>query len=432
MVDVTPPIGDHLCGGCLPTSIGIETPLYLRGLILSANGTRYVLAAIDYCVLRGRSQDRFVQALAEAAGVEPEHATLHSTHVHDAPLIDEETHALIEGQTPPLHNEKFFEVVLRNSRAAIESTLKTIGAPVGGVAFTRHRVEKFASARRVLDEKGHCLTRWSVCLDDELRAAPEGRIDPMLDQVVLHGEGNEPLVCLSFYASHPQVADRRRLVSSDCVGVALELFERTNPGVFPIYFTGCAGDVTAGKYTSSNRDRNRLDFGLRLFDAMQSAFLKAAPRPLEKVGWRDRVKNVPLRAIPESESHFASAIDDREVPLPEKYTAALKLHRLRANIDTYPFRISRLDLNDIKILFLPAEMMVDYQLYAKSQAGCPLAIAAYGGSSLIYVPTDEMYSQGGYEVDPRVSEIAPGSEALVKRAIDLVLCDTAQELKSNG
>ena len=50
-IDVTPPVGGYLCGGFHPPSVGFESPLFLRGAVLSDGRTSVVLAAIDYVYL---------------------------------------------------------------------------------------------------------------------------------------------------------------------------------------------------------------------------------------------------------------------------------------------------------------------------------------------------------------------------------------------
>ena len=43
-------------------------------------------------------------------------------------------------------------------------------------------------------------------------------------------------------------------VSSDFCGLAREKRARDEPGVFQVYFTGCAGNVTAGKYNDGAKE----------------------------------------------------------------------------------------------------------------------------------------------------------------------------------
>ncbi len=240
---------------------------------------------------------------------------------------------------------------------------------------------------------------------------------------MLYDTEHTPFTCLSFYACHPQVSDGRRLWSGDTVGVALDLFEQTYPKVFPIYFTGCAGDITAGKYTTTNRPRNRLLFGLRLFDGMAAAFEKARPRPLRQIDWHDSQFGMPLCETPYDVEHYAAILDDPAPTSNTKYKAAIKYHKLKEQMTVYPYRLSRLSLDGMHILFLPAEMCVPYQLFAKAQCKGELAVAAYGDSFLNYIATDEAFDQGGYEVDPAWTEVGKGNEGRIKEAIERIFAE---------
>ncbi len=422
IVDVTPPLGDYLEGGMYERATDIETPLYLRGLVLDQGATRHVIAAIDYCYLICRSHHRLNDAIAAAAGVSPANATVQSVHTHGSPVIFEENHALLESHVPGLHNETWFANLLSTVRAVIQQTVDGPGIAVSGVASSSHPVHEFASTRRVLDEHNRCSIRWSVCDEPDIRAAPEGKIDPMMDQIVFYDEAGEPCVCVSAYASHPQVGGTYHTISGDTAVPALDVFTKSNPDVFPIYFTGCAGDVTAGKYTTSNGHRNRLAFALKLYDAMQAA-LDSAPRPEApgELAWSDHVVPMPLREEPFDEDHCQAVFADPAQSRQDKFLYAWKLMKLLSGCSHYPFRVTRLSIGDIRMLFMPSELCVEYQLYAKRVADGPLLVAAYGDCFLNYVATDEAFDQGGYEVDPMWTEVKQGCEPIIKMAIDHVL-----------
>jgi hypothetical protein len=118
-----------------------------------------------------------------------------------------------------------------------------------------------------------------------------------------------------------------------------------------------------------------------------------------------------LRAVEESAAALAERIRE-DSWRSAKYLAAAKLWRLREGLDTNPFEVSRLSLNGISALFMPAETCVSYQLHAKAQG--VTAVAAYGDCFLKYVAADEAFDQGGYEVDPRWTEVERGIEGRVK------------------
>lgn len=422
-VDVTPPCEDYICGGLQERGEGVESPLFLRGIVLDSEKERYVLAAIDYCYMIGQSHDRFITMLAEAARTTGDKVTIHSNHVHDAPLLYEEVHTLIHEYCRDLiiHNEDYVADVLNRSAEAVAQAIAEGGIKIGRIAFTSHAVDQFASTRRVLDGEGRCHIRWSVTEDQWIRSQPEGRIDPMLDQITFFDQRSEPRVCLNFYACHPQVSNGRKQISSDTIGVALNLFERRHPGVFPVYFDGCGGDITAGKYTTDDRPRNRLVFGVRLYDAMEEAFLKVRPSEPGPVEWVDHRFDVPLRGFELSRRDYEAILRHPGNLPKDKYLAALKLVRMLRNQMTYNCRFTRMSLGRLHMLFMPAEMCVEYQLYAKSRCDGYLAVAAYGDSFLNYVATDAAFDEGGYEVRPEWTEVDRGIEQILKRGIDDVL-----------
>jgi hypothetical protein len=190
--------------------------------------------------------------------------------------------------------------------------------------------------------------------------------------------------------------------------------------VFHLHFDGCGGDVTAGKYSTANRKRNRLVLGVRLFDAMEEAFRKARPAPCGNVHWSTEFFDVPLAPVDGDEAHFADILRNDDWRS-NKYMAATKLLRLREGLDRYPYRMTRLGLGDTGLLFLPAEMCVEYQLYAKRRWSGPLAVAAYGDCFLKYIATDAAFDQGGYEIDPKWTEVGKGIEPILKARMDALL-----------
>ena len=60
------------------------------------------------------------------------------------------------------------------------------------------------------------------------------------------------MLAWSCYAVHPMSYYGRGGVSADFPGMARARRQSDDPGVFQIYFTGCAGDTTAGKYNTGD------------------------------------------------------------------------------------------------------------------------------------------------------------------------------------
>jgi len=85
------------------------------------------------------------------------------------------------------------------------------------------------------------------------------------------------IASLSFYATHPQVANGRKLYSADAPGEAMRLVAEHAPGAQHAFFTGPGGNVTAGKYSSrDDLEGNLRRFGKLLADGI-SLNLAACP-----------------------------------------------------------------------------------------------------------------------------------------------------------
>jgi hypothetical protein len=64
-----------------------------------------------------------------------------------------------------------------------------------------------------------------------------------------------------------------------------------------------------------------------------------------------------------------------------------------------PIVLSSLHINNIRLLHLPAECFVEYQLRAQQLGGTRfVATAAYGDGGPWYIPVKEEYPHSGYEV----------------------------------
>jgi hypothetical protein len=67
---------------------------------------------------------------------------------------------------------------------------------------------------------------------------------------------------------------------------------------------------------------------------------------------------------------------------------------------------------------------VEYQLAAKAKRpDLFVAMAAYGDYGPWYIGTAVAYEQGGYETTPPASNVGPGAEAELSRAIAKLLRD---------
>ncbi|MCS7238497.1 MAG: hypothetical protein NZ899_09525 [Thermoguttaceae bacterium] len=418
VADLTPPVDGHPLIWLTPVKV-VETPLLAKGILLEAGGSRYVLCSIDWCGLANSSYRLFVDKTAAAASCPPEHVFVHTVHQHTAPYTDGDAQRLLNaaGFEPLYVDFKFLEEAAGRLAQAVKQAVAQL-EPFDQVGFAAVPVAEVASNRRVKTPEGKMLVRYSSCKDPNLRAMPEGLIDPLLRTVTLARDG-KPLVRLHFYATHPQSFYGDPRASYDVPGFARERLEKEE-AVFQIYFTGCAGNITMGKYNDGSREA-RDALTERLYKAMAEACRQTRYESLKSLRWKSLPVVLPARSDP------GYSPVDMEARM--KNPALNPVQRVRAachlafhNRASQPFNFCALFINDGVIVGLPGESFVEYQLYAQSlRPGKFVAVAAYGDIATGYICTEVAFSEGGYE--PTESALAPEAESVMKEALAQLLKD---------
>jgi len=245
---------------------------------------------------------------------------------------------------------------------------------------------------------GHIGTmRGSKCVDPALIALPEGPIDPLLRTVAFY-DGATKIVACHYYATHPMSYYGDGHVSSDFCGLARKRRQREEPACTQLYFTGCAGNIAAGKYNDGT-PAARVQLTDRIHAGMVTAEAALRPVPLKRVSWR----TAELFAQPNPAlglDALRELMDKRTDSLALRMRPAFKLALIERCARRVPFILSTLQLDDITLLHLPAEPFVDFQLFAQSlRPGRTVAVAGYGDGGPWYIPTKGEFPAGGYEID---------------------------------
>jgi hypothetical protein len=407
--DMTPQPGDPLIW-TTPAQRTTDA-LLAKGVIIESGGQRYVLCSVDWCGMGNRTHALMRAGIARAATTTVDRVALHVVHQHTAPYVDSSAYDLLRaaGAGVPGFSDDALERLASRLATAVSGAAAKLQT-VDRVGTSRVRVRRVASTRRLCNPDGSIQVRFSAGgKDPELRAAPEGDIDPYL-LTLTFAQGARPLVRLHYYATHPQTFCCEGTVSADIVGAARERLEREE-GVPQIYFTGAAGDVTVGKYNDGSV-KAREELTGRLHDAMRKSGRVTRFVPVqEEAGWR----TTPLR-LPKSEETGAQPFTDSEVP-DARYRRAIR--QVFASREE-PLEVQALRLGRAWVVHLPGEPMLEFQRYAQQvRKGSWVAVVGYGDMAPGYICTAAAYYEGGYE--PGASNTAPGAEEAMKAAIRTVL-----------
>lgn len=422
--DITPPLGSPLCYGHITPAKKVVDPLSARGIVLLGSDKPIVLLALDWVGANNGAQDVWKQKLASALNTTPDRCAVHCLHQHDAPGVDISANALLKKQdlNEVMYNEDYLNDVFARTIQAAQASLKT-ALPVTHVGTGKGKVAQFASNRRILGTDGKVkIVRFSSSRNPDAIAAPVGTIDPFVRLLSLWSQ-DQPLVILSYYATHPQSYYGKGGISCDTVGLARGLHEKQTPGVLHVHFNGAGGNIGAGKFNNGDPE-NRPLLAQRLAKGMQQAWETTTKTPVtaNEVNWKAKPVLLPLRDTLD-ETKLTEILENPKARLTDRIRAARDLDYLTRTQQGITIDITRLQIGPAQVIHMPGELFVEYQLAAQKMVpGDFVCMAAYGDQGPGYIGTKVAYPQGGYETG-RVSRTAP--------EVEDTLMQTLQELLTN-
>ena len=421
-VDATPAVGTRMAYEVAIRDA--DLPLRCRGVVISGAGDPIVLCAVDWIGIGNGAHDAFREGLAAAAGTSADRVAVHALHQHDAPQADFTAEKLLTDLGATGH-ERFdgtlARAVIARAAAAIRAALPQ-GKALSHVGCGRAAVAGIASNRRLIGADGK-LRAWraSATKDAALRAEPDGTIDPFVQALVLF-DGATPLAVVTTYATHPMSYYRTAVPGPDFPGIARLLRTQDVPTALHVHFTGAAGNIAAGKYNDGTH-ANRVILATRLATGMRQAFEAAVadrrPVTAADVGFTA----VPVRLAPRGDlDRAALEAKVRDGSDRGTFAAADTLAFLDRARQGHAIPVSCLRVGRVRMLHLPGELFVEYQLAAQAmRPDLQVMLAAYGDYGPGYIGTAAAYGEGGYEVLPTSSFVGPEAEAPLLAAIRTLL-----------
>lgn len=418
--DVTAPVGHGMMGGAWLAK-SVSDPLEANGLVVLGDGLPVVFVAVDWCEIRNEAYARWQEALALAAGTEPERVLVTTVHQHDAPVADLEAERILRKRklAGSVCDLEFHERAVQKVARALVDSLDA-ARPFTQIGVGQARVEQVASNRRyTLPDGSVRFDRTSSTRNPVAIAADEGLIDPYLKSLSFWNE-ETPLAAVSFYAVHPMSYYGQGEVSADFPGLARRRRQLDVPRVKQIYASGCSGNVVAGKYNDGAREQRTVLAG-RLHAAMEGAWASTVRHPV--LGYK--LRTAPLVLEPRNDSGFTTAdleakLDAESDPFKQCLAAMGLSWRRRLNAER-PIQATAIDFGSAQLLLLPGEAYVEYQLAAPQiRPGSFVCVAGYGDGATGYIPTEKHFA----ERDSNLGDwcwVAPGCEARMYQAIREVL-----------
>ncbi|QEG39965.1 hypothetical protein [Roseimaritima ulvae] len=417
-LDATPPVGSMMAYDRVRRVDELE--LRCRGVVLLGADKPIVLCAIDWIGVANEAHDIFRATLAEAAGTTPDRVTVHALHQHDAPRCDFSAERILHElgvSDLGTHDSSFTRPWLQGLKPAVADAIAK-AKPVTHAGYGVADVEKVASNRRIPDEQGMIrAVRYTTCRDPKLRAEPEGVVDRQLSSLSFW-DNDQPVAVLTYYATHPQSYYRTGVPSPDFPGIARFMRGQDMPDTLHVHFNGAGGNIGAGKYNDGSK-KNRMILAGRMADAMERAYQATTKFPLaaESVGW-----DVVSVELPPAKHLDAEKLREQMSDPAIAVGLASRLAWLQRCQSGHKIDLACLKVGDVRVLHMPGELFVEYQLAAKAlRPDLKVAMAAYGDYGTAYIGTAEAYGQGGYETSERATNVDARAEPILMDGIRQLL-----------
>lgn len=431
---ITPPAGVDLTGyGNRPSSsAGKHDDLYVRALVLEADGRQVALVSLDLLGFEIPDAGSLRRQIEGETDIPVDAILLNCSHTHAGPAT---MRLRGLGERDPAYDALLVRWILGAVRAAQDGLEPaTLRWGESEARIGRNRRQRRPDGQMVIGEND------------------AGPYDPRVAVLRLDRADGSPLAVWFSHATHPVTFGNENVrFSADFPGAAIEALKRLQPGgrssFVGMFAQGCCGDINPRRRggMAEIRSSGRILGAAAAIAAEEATVIEAAPlaaacETLALPTLSPAVAEVQVfreQHTARLEQLRAEGADPYRLRHPEAMIAwaddALAAARLPPEERTLPFPVQALRIGPVAIVAMAGEVFVRIGQEVVRRSPFPHTVAlGYSNGCLGYVPTADAYPLGGYEVADAYRYfgtlmVAPESEALILAAVDRLLAQAAAQ-----
>lgn len=412
--NINPPDGLHLAGYggrdvAAPAS-GIHDDLFVSALWFDHGGEKVLLLSYDLLLFDKRDVAKFKAKLHAEFALEPRQILLNTSHTHNAPNTC--TWGPGGSVNPP--DAKYMQAILD---ATVDAARRACDAAKPVLMYAGYTTTKLPVSRRMLNTEGKA----------EWRPDPNVPILNSLPFLLLrespHADGKP--VCLLYCVScHPSTTGGH-VITADYPGAANRYLDQALGTTCAMFLQGCGGDTKASVIANGAPDASNgptwrsgnwddIDRAGKIVADDVLAALKNAPQIAPSVATAITETRLPLHNLftRQQLSEFAnkptrdwlSAWAQSQLAILDK-GQSLATH---APIAVQAIRLSK----DLRLIAIEGEPVANIGRHAERlfRNGITFPVGYSNGQGL-YIPSESMLPEGGYEVESAHEYGFPGTLA---------------------
>ena len=378
-IDITPdyPVMLRGFGGRDTPSTGVIHPVYAKALAIGKPGQPpAVLIAVDICVLHEAFVRDVAQRIQKSTNLPRQRLAFTVTHSHSTSALKDASLTLYG-----LPRRPEFEALVERYTNDLADWLEQV-------------------AVKALGQRKPARLAWgigSVPLAHNRRTAG-GPVDNDMPLLVIRDLNGKIRALYLSYACHCLTfGSGNYKINGDWAGYAQAALQADHPGTVALLSIGCGADSNPTRSGQGKNDQEIAAIQGRQFADEVNRLLKTSLKPVRgPMEVQYNVIDLPLRDHPTLEHWQKHA--------PNSLYARVQLERLQEgkSLDTavaYPIQSWTFG-SDLAIVFLSAEVVVDYSLRLKREFDRNrIWINGYSNAvrSNCYIPSERVLKEGGYE-----------------------------------
>ncbi|HOJ12655.1 MAG TPA: neutral/alkaline non-lysosomal ceramidase N-terminal domain-containing protein [Clostridiales bacterium] len=396
-------------------AVGVHDDLYITTLALQHGDKRILIICGDIIGFGFNFTKRIKEDIHEKFGFNEDEILLNASHTHSGPQTLENMLVSV-GEMYHEYMENLHNYVISSAESALNSMDKV------DIYYGETQCNICINRRLITDGKAN------------FQPNEKGIADKAVT-VLKFMKGNMVKAVLFSYACHPSIVGTK-YISSDYPGAAKKVIEDgLGKDTVALFMQGCCGNIRArtvegnsfrtGTWDDVENFGNEL--GTKVVDLCNGKMKKASEAGMD-ISSQIIHLQIPIKDIPEKKKLEAIK---KSGSTDEKLWAAKMLDKYSSITDTLPFVVQRITLSDdISIITMSGEVCIEYGLYVKNKNPDKIIIpVAYSNGVTGYIPTEEMFSEGGYE--PYGSTIYYSFPSQLDTSVEKIVVDALDKIIKN-
>lgn len=433
-VVITPPKGAPMAGYYSNrAAAGVHDDLHAKAIVFEKDGVKAALVACDVAALpRQIAQD--ARAIVDRKiRIAPDHVMISATHTHTGPVIlSGSTRYNLEGEMKRIAEEYTATLAAKIAQTVIDADRALqpvqVRAAIG-------REDSLGFNRRYFMKDGS--VGWNPGKLNPNIVRPAGPTDPSVPVIYTETPDGKPVAAYVNYAVHLDTTGGQQYSADYAYMLGQVLAAAKGPNTLTLFTIGTAGNVN---HIDVRRKDRQSGFGeaSRIGGVLAGDVLKTIQRApvveIPSIRVRSEIVWLPLPKVTPQEIQWARAAaatfgKPGAAPFMDLVRAAKMVEVAERDGRPIEAEVQTIALGDqLAIVGLPGEIFVELGLSIKQDSPFPnTIIAELANGTPGYIPNEQAYKQGAYEVVS--SRCAAGSGEMLVQAAQRQLFDLYQESK---